>query len=183
MEPEILQLILVFVAGALSGALLLLLWNKLSSGSTSPAAVKQDFENYQNQVEEHFEATSKKFQDMTEQYQDLYKHLSVGATSLCRPDSVAAGLADKSDPALKLEKQEEAAPSGEEGESPDSEESSANSENAAQEVTETTQEPSVDDPAEEATRQAAQEKVDEALGEKTVSALKEAAQEQAAAKS
>ena len=33
---------------------------------------------------------------MTEQYQDLYKHLSVGAASLCRPDSVAAVLADES---------------------------------------------------------------------------------------
>ena len=43
---------------------------------------------------------------MTEQYQDLYKHLSVGATSLCRPDSVAAALADESEPQVKLEKKE-----------------------------------------------------------------------------
>jgi len=103
MESELLQLILIFVAGLLSGALIMLLWNKLSSGSASPAGVKQEYQEYQDKVEAHFEETSKKFQDMTEQYQDLYKHLSVGATSLCRPDSVAAVLADKSDDTLKLE--------------------------------------------------------------------------------
>ena len=103
MESELLQLILIFVAGLLCGALIMLLWNKLSSGSASPAGVKQEYQEYQDKVEAHFEETSKKFQDMTEQYQDLYKHLSVGATSLCRPDSVAAGLADKSEDSLRLE--------------------------------------------------------------------------------
>ena len=107
MEPELLQLIVVFVIGLVCGALIMLLWNKLSSGSASPAGLKQEYQDYQDQVESHFEETSKKFQDMTEQYQDLYKHLSVGATSLCRPESVAAGLADESQAQLKLEKSQE----------------------------------------------------------------------------
>ena len=106
MESELLQLILIFVAGLLSGALIMLLWNKLSSGSASPSGVKQEYQDYQDKVEAHFEETSKKFKDMTEQYQDLYKHLSVGATSLCRPDSVAAVLADKSEDTLKIESKE-----------------------------------------------------------------------------
>ena len=105
MESELLQLITVFVVGLFCGALIMLLWNKLSSGSASPASLKQEYQDYQEQVETHFEETSKKFQDMTAQYQDLYKHLSVGATSLCRPDSVAATLADESQAQLKVENQ------------------------------------------------------------------------------
>jgi uncharacterized membrane-anchored protein YhcB (DUF1043 family) len=107
MDSELLQLIVVFVVGLISGALIMLLWNKLSSGSASPAGLKQEYQDYQEKVEIHFEETSKKFRDMTEQYQDLYQHLSVGATSLCRPDSVAASLADESQPPLKLEKAED----------------------------------------------------------------------------
>lgn len=105
MESELLQLITVFFVGLVCGALIMLLWNKLSSGSVSPAGLKQEYQDYQEQVETHFEETSKKFQDMTAQYQDLYKHLSVGATSLCRPDSVAATLADESQAQLKIENQ------------------------------------------------------------------------------
>ncbi|MFT6407897.1 MAG: uncharacterized membrane-anchored protein YhcB (DUF1043 family) [Arenicella sp.] len=107
MESELLQLIVVFVVGLVSGALIMLLWNKLSSGSASPSGLKQEYQDYQEQVETHFEETSKKFQDMTAQYQDLYKHLSVGATSLCRPDSVAAALADESQAQVKIESQVE----------------------------------------------------------------------------
>ena len=106
MESELLQLIVIFVVGLVCGALIMLLWNKLSSGSASPSGLKQEYQDYQDKVEAHFEETSKKFQDMTEQYQDLYKHLSVGATSLCRPDSVAAALADESQPQVKLENKE-----------------------------------------------------------------------------
>ena len=109
MESELLQLIVIFVVGLVCGALIMLLWNKLSSGSASPAGLKQEYQDYQDKVEAHFEETSKKFQDMTEQYQDLYKHLSVGATSLCRPDSVAAALADESEPQVKLENKEPSA--------------------------------------------------------------------------
>jgi len=107
MESELLQLIVIFVVGLICGALIMLLWNKLSSGSASPSGLKQEYQEYQEKVETHFEETSKKFQDMTEQYQDLYKHLSVGATSLCRPDSVAAALADESQAQVKIEKKEQ----------------------------------------------------------------------------
>lgn len=189
MEQELLQFILVFFAGLVCGVLLLLLWNKLSSGSASPSSVKQDYEDYQNKVEEHFEATSKKFQDMTEQYQDLYKHLSVGATSLCRPDSVAAGLADESKASLKLEDKTEAAQESTENEGA----SAADAEPSANEEPSADKEPSINDETasedsnateqariEQAKKDAAQAKVDKALGEQTVKALKEAAQEKAA---
>jgi hypothetical protein len=59
---------------------------------------------YQAQVETHFDETSKKFKNMTEQYKDLYQHLSVGATTLCRPENVAAGLTDQSNPLESIAK-------------------------------------------------------------------------------
>ena len=108
MEPYLLQMFASFLVGLIAGVIVMLVVNKLKSGNISAAGVKKEYQDYQDRVEEHFEATSKKFQDMTEQYQDLYKHLSVGATSLCRPDSVAATLADGSDATLKLEKDQKA---------------------------------------------------------------------------
>lgn len=129
MEQELLQIIGVFAGGVVVGIIIMLILNKMSSGSASPSAVKQEFEEYQNEVERHFEETSQKFKDMTEQYQDLYKHLSVGATSLCRPDSVAAALADESSPmsrpAQLEEKLEEPQEQGEVSVEPLSEEKSA----------------------------------------------------------
>lgn len=104
MEPYLLQTSLAFVAGIIVGIIILLLISKVRTGSMTSSGVKEEYQEYQEQVEQHFEETSKKFKDMTEQYQDLYKHLSVGATSLCRPDSVAAVMADKSEPTIKLEK-------------------------------------------------------------------------------
>ena len=189
MEQELLQFILVFFAGLCGGALLLLLWNKLSSGSASPSTVKEDFEEYQSKVEEHFEATSKKFQDMTEQYQDLYKHLSVGATSLCRPDSVAAGLVDGSEASLKLESKQDGVDKSTEAVTKEdvaskSEEPIVDEKPVAEKDATPKQAQELDEQAriEQAKREAAKAKVDKALGEQTVKALKEAAQESSAKK-
>jgi len=104
MEPYLLQIFGAFSIGIVVGVFITLLINKIRSGSVSPTKVKQEYQDYQEKVEAHFEETSKKFKNMTEQYQDLYQHLSVGATSLCRADSVAAGLVDQGDAVEKLEK-------------------------------------------------------------------------------
>lgn len=114
MEQDLLQFFVVFLFGLVVGVIAMLLVNKLRSGSASPASIKQEYEDYQAEVERHFEETSKKFKDMTEQYQDLYQHLSVGATSLCRPDSVAAGLADQRSSMDRLAPIEDADPKPEE---------------------------------------------------------------------
>ena len=97
MEFDFLQIAIGFGIGLLTAVIAMLIFNKARSGSVSAAGVKQEYDDYRSQVEEHFEETSKKFQNMTEQYQDLYEHLSLGATSLCSPGSVAAELADQSE--------------------------------------------------------------------------------------
>ena len=101
MEQYLLQAVGIFLLGTLFGVALILVLNKLRSGSVSPGKVRAEYQQYQEEVESHFEETSKKFKEMTEQYQDFYRHLSIGATSLCRPDSVAAALADESEPMRK----------------------------------------------------------------------------------
>lgn len=102
-EQELLLPILYFIIGFVVGIAATLLFNKARTGTASAHKLKKEMEDYQGQVEQHFEQTSKKFKDMTEQYQDLYQHLSVGATTLCRPDNIAPGLSDSSAPVAKIE--------------------------------------------------------------------------------
>lgn len=87
--------------GLILGIIGMLVFNKVRGGSVSPGALKKEMEDYQGQVETHFEQTSEKFQQMATQYQDLYQHLAVGATSLCRPENISPGLIDQSDPLAK----------------------------------------------------------------------------------
>ncbi len=101
MEQELILLVGVFFAGLILGLIFMFIFNKLSTGSATAVQVKREMEDYQGQVESHFEETSKKFKEMTDQYQDLYQHLSVGATSLCRPENIAPGLVDQSAPNTK----------------------------------------------------------------------------------
>lgn len=86
------------LAGVLVGVVCTLIFNKVRGGSVSPGKVKRELEDYQAQVEAHFDETSDKFRAMAEQYKDLYQHLSVGATTLCRPDHIVPGLTDESNP-------------------------------------------------------------------------------------
>jgi len=51
MESELLQLIVIFVVGLICGALIMLLWNKLSSGSASPSAALADESQAQVKIE------------------------------------------------------------------------------------------------------------------------------------
>jgi len=88
--------ILVFLIGVVAGIVLILLTNKLRSGSASPVKLKKEMDDYQDKVDAHFAETSQKFKQMTNQYQDLYQHLAEGATTLCRPDAIAAELIEDS---------------------------------------------------------------------------------------
>ena len=97
-EQEIGVIIFIFLAGLVLGVILTLLINKIRSGSASPVQVRREMEDYQGKVEAHFDETSEKFKQMATQYQDLYKHLSVGATTLCRPENISPGLVADKDP-------------------------------------------------------------------------------------
>ncbi|MEO0368180.1 MAG: DUF1043 family protein [Pseudomonadota bacterium] len=95
MDSQIFTQLPAFALGLLVGVLLVVLYNKVRGGGANPAKTKQEFENYQAQVEQHFQETGEKFQSITKQYQELYEHMAVGATSLCRPDTATALLSDQ----------------------------------------------------------------------------------------
>ena len=97
-EQTLLLIIGAFIVGLICGVVGMLLLNKVRSGSVSAGKVKKEKDDYQQQVEAHFEQTSKKFESLSSQYQDLYQHLSVGATTLCRPENIGIGLSDQRDP-------------------------------------------------------------------------------------
>ncbi len=100
-EQQLIFTIIVFLVGLICGVLLTLITNKVRSGRASPSSVKREMNEYQDKVEAHFDETSEKFKQMAAQYQDLYKHLSVGATTLCRPENIAPGLVADEDPLSK----------------------------------------------------------------------------------
>ena len=97
-EQQGVMAVIIFLVGILCGVILTLITNKIRSGSASPTKIKREMEDYQDKVEAHFDQTSEKFKQMANQYQDLYKHLSVGATTLCRPENIAPGLVADKDP-------------------------------------------------------------------------------------
>ena len=103
-DQDLVTLIIVFIVGLIAGILLTLLINKVKNGSASPAAAKKEMSDYQDKVEAHFDESSKKFKHLADQYSDLYKHLSIGATTLCRPENISPGLIADQNPLIeKLE--------------------------------------------------------------------------------
>jgi len=103
-DQDLVTLIIVFIVGLIAGVLLTILINKVKNGSTSPAAAKKEMSDYQDKVEAHFDESSKKFKHLADQYSDLYKHLSIGATTLCRPENISPGLIADQNPLIeKLE--------------------------------------------------------------------------------
>ena len=103
-ESELIFLLVGIFAGLVAGIGLTLAYHKIRSGSVSPASAKRELAAYQNQVEEHFNATSDKFRAMASQYQDLYQHLSLGATELCRAERLSRALTDVDDTLTSLPK-------------------------------------------------------------------------------
>lgn len=96
-EQDVLLLIGVFVLGVAIGMVLLTAINRVRAGAGSPTKLKQELQDYQEAVEQHFDETSRKFKDMTAHYQDLYQHLATGATNLCRTENISPALSELSD--------------------------------------------------------------------------------------
>jgi len=97
-EQEVGIALIILLVGFVLGIIATLLTNKIRSGSAYPTQIKKEMEDYQDKVEAHFDETSNEFKQMATQYQDLYQHLSVGATTLCRPENIAPGLVAGADP-------------------------------------------------------------------------------------
>ena len=83
-------IITFLVAGLVFGCLLAywMLKRKNSPNEQATAAIKEEFEEYKDKVDEHFNKTSEMFKDVTTQYKKLYDHMAVGAIELSKADTI-----------------------------------------------------------------------------------------------
>lgn len=89
-------LILIVVAAVIVGAglgiSLMVMMQRSQNGGKSLSTLRQEKENYQHEVDAHFEKTAHLFKDMTENYRQLYEHMASGAQNLCKAEAVIQPL-------------------------------------------------------------------------------------------
>lgn len=61
---------------------------KLNTAEAELTEAQQQLSGYQSQVSDHFQKTADLFTDLTQHYQDVYKHLALGAQTLCQDGAV-----------------------------------------------------------------------------------------------
>ena len=98
-------IITVLVAGLVLGCLLgyTLLKRKNTPNEQAAAALAEEFEQYKDKVDEHFNQTSEMFKDVTTQYKKLYDHMAVGAIELSKADTITM-------PRLEMQESQEPEP-------------------------------------------------------------------------
>lgn len=70
------------LGGAIGVGLMLLIQRSQSNGKTL-AELRQEQDDYRQEVEQHFEQTAALLKDMSENYRTLYEHMATGAQALC----------------------------------------------------------------------------------------------------
>lgn len=88
---------LALIAGIGIGYLMFQNLERRKTGGKTAAELKQEHEDYREEVQRHFAKTSDLFQSVTMQYRELYDHLSQGAQNLCEtiPPNPSLDLSDK----------------------------------------------------------------------------------------
>ncbi len=96
----------VLIAGLVFGCLIAwgLLNRKSNPNAVAAAKIQEEFEEYKEKVDEHFNQTSEMFKDVTTQYKKLYDHMAVGAIELSNTDTVAMPRLEMQDSEDELDK-------------------------------------------------------------------------------
>lgn len=102
---------LMFVCGAALGYVFSGSRKEQTSGGKTAAELREELEQYQEKVSQHFEKSAEMFHGLTLQYRDLYQHMAETASDLVDDENRGAALsfrnavllADASDPALDPE--------------------------------------------------------------------------------
>ena len=84
-------IITVLIAGLVFGCLIAyaLLNRKNSPNAAAAVKIQEEFEEYKEKVDSHFNKTSEMFKDVTTQYKKLYDHMAVGAIELSNADTIS----------------------------------------------------------------------------------------------
>lgn len=103
-------IVTVLVAGLVFGCLIAyaLLKRKTKPDMEAAAAIKEEFEEYKDKVDDHFNKTSEMFKDVTTQYKKLYDHMAVGAIELSKTDTISMPRLEMQDTAEPEPGQEDA---------------------------------------------------------------------------
>ena len=78
-------IVLSFVIGLVAGLLIGFVSWKRNKGSEHYQKLEQEFADYKKNVNSHFDQSSTLFKGITEQYVELYNHISRGSVDLCDP--------------------------------------------------------------------------------------------------
>jgi hypothetical protein len=78
-------IIISFKIGLVAGLLIGFFRWKRNNGDKHYQKLEQEFEDYKKNVGSHFDQSSTLFKGITEQYIELYNHISKGSVDLCDP--------------------------------------------------------------------------------------------------
>ncbi|MEQ8230289.1 MAG: DUF1043 family protein [Gammaproteobacteria bacterium] len=76
-----------FGLGILTGYVFASMRARLDGGGRTPVELKQDFDDYQARVDDHFVTTNELLGRLTAQYREVYAHMAAGARDLCRNEA------------------------------------------------------------------------------------------------
>ncbi len=92
------------VIGFALGALVVWLIDRKRGGGTSVAALKQEHEQFREQVTTHFVETADLINKLTDSYKDVFDHLSKGAETLVDDKSLRDRMPRVSDQEVRLKR-------------------------------------------------------------------------------
>jgi len=71
------------LVGILVGAGIMWLFQRRDGGGKSAQTLRQELDDYREEVSSHFATTSELFHDLTDKYRDVYNHLASSSQKLC----------------------------------------------------------------------------------------------------
>ncbi len=111
LEFLIMVCVIIFCIGGLLGALVSRKFippTEQKSLENELDTTKEELSNYQHEVAEHFIATSKLINELTQSYKNVHEHLASGAVDLTNPD-ISKQLLDAGEGTLHIDMSEPAA--------------------------------------------------------------------------
>lgn len=86
-ETIVILLLIMGVVSAFGGYVVAQERQRRAGGGKSAAELRNELNEYKDDVNAHFQTTAGLLHDMTEQYRAVYEHMASGAQNLCDPDT------------------------------------------------------------------------------------------------